>query len=223
MTFATLVEMNFVTGSGVYTLAEVQGEYIPSVMSPRYAHFYAELVAQAKRENPGWKFIQPPSNYYTLEQIDILARTARHIISAHPVAFLTCHVKGILRGWWLPRRNISWFRIFAGGRNITKESNEGWLIFDKNLFNLSERAVLVYLFLVVCNTALLISTIVGIWKLFPRAPLIISAMIFILLFVMIPPSIYMASDRYNLPVIPLMFVCAAFTVEFKKSYISQRK
>jgi len=218
VTFATLTEINFFTGSGTYTLAELQGEYIPSVMSPRYAHFYAELVAQAKRENPGWKFIQPPSNYYTLEQIDILARTARHIISTHPVAFLTCHIKGVLRGWWLPRRNISWFMIFASGmKNITKESKESFLIPGDKLFSLSKRGVVVYLFLIACNIALLLSAIVGIWKLFPRAPLIVLAMIVTFLLVTIPPSIYMASDRYNLPVMPLMFVLASFALEHTES------
>jgi len=196
VTFATLVEMNFVTGSGTYTLAELQGEYIPSVMSPRYAYFFDKLVKQAERENPRWKYIPNPSNYYTLEQMDPLARTARNIIVAHPVAFLTCHIKGVFRGWWLPQRNMTWFKIFAGGmENIT-------------------RRVMVYFLLISCNTVLLISTLAGIWKLFPRAPLIVVVMICTVLFVTIPPSIYMASDRYNLPVMPLIFVLASFAPEF---------
>ncbi|MCX5884575.1 MAG: hypothetical protein NT096_01450 [Proteobacteria bacterium] len=218
VTFATLTEINFFTGSGTYTLAELQGEYLPSVMSPRYAYFFDKLVKQAENENPRWKYRENPSNYYTLEQMDPLAKTAQNIIVAHPVAFLKCYIKGALRAW-LPERNSTWFRMYMGYMMGTVAINQmSRLILGGKLFAVPITFLVAFFSFVLYYGLLITSAVLGAWRLFPRSPMIVLAVVMMLLYMTILPSIYSASDRYILPVMPLLFVLAAFAPEFPEFF-----
>jgi hypothetical protein len=219
LTFATLTEINFFTGSGTYTLAELQGEYLPGVMSPRYAYFFDKLVKQAERENPRWQYRENPSNSYTLEQMDPLVRTARNIIVAHPVAFLKCHIKGALRGW-LPEGNPAWFTMYMGYMTYTVAINQmSRLILGGKLLAVPIKFLVTFFPFVIFYGLLITSAVLGAWRLFHRAPMIVLAIVMTVLFMTILPSIYYAgSDRYKLPVMPLMFVLAAFAPEFPEFF-----
>jgi hypothetical protein len=211
--FSTLIASNIASGSATYTLAELHGEDI-RYMSPRYKYFFDEVVAQAMRENPGWVYVHDPSNYFPLEKLDVLERAAWNIIAAHPGAFLKCHLKGALREW-LPERNKSWFMVFTGNLNSGGTFSQlKALILSGRFLDLPKRATATYLFFIAFHIVLLISTVEGTWRLFLQFTLLTFAIVLMILYVMILPGIFPASDRYNLPVMPLMFVLTAFAPEF---------
>lgn len=210
MIFATLVKANFISGSGTYTLAALQGENLPSVMSPRYEHFFHQLVKIAEDENPGWKFKERTSNYYTLEELDILSRTAWNIVLRHPFTFLKCHLRGFLL-IWLPAKNTAWYVMANIKIKDISPIQILHIIFQHKWSALEKRFLVAFFAYMICFLLLTTCAVRGAWKLLHHSPLITIMMIITILYMMILPSIYPGNDRYYLPSMPLLFSMIAFS------------
>jgi hypothetical protein len=213
-------EDNLAHVSAVSTLAEVRGERV-APWSPRWEELYDEIiVSTALRYDWQVKDQAEISARERDERLLQLESTAREIVSAHPVSFVTVHTRAVL--WsYVPQEHRFWYTRLTGelwtdlpaegdalGRAL-REIRSGAvgrgirILYEERIQALPPLALALWLSWAIGYAAAGGLALLGVWRLRPRIlSLFIAATIFYVTFVPGPIS----GTRFRLPVTPLILL-----------------
>jgi 4-amino-4-deoxy-L-arabinose transferase-like glycosyltransferase len=207
--------------SAVATILEVEGETV-APWTPRWEEVYLNQIAAVAEDRYGWLATEQALSDAVQHRHE-MAAVARGIISAHPEAFLTSHLKGVLRSF-VPHFHRQWYAYLADEPWPENESLQGilaqagrqagrgdWsaaldLIGDwwGRLPALAQRLWLASVVLHVLAYGLLIA---GMWVLRTRPVILLGLGLALLYLVFLPGPI--AYVRFWMPGVPLAVVVMA--------------
>lgn len=204
---STAFENNLARVSAPATLAEARGENV-APWTLRWEALFLEVVEIAARNNPALFATQ--INDMTPRQIDRvqieLAKASRAIIIAHPIAFITSHAKGTLRGL-LPREEYRfWFQRLSGqtwesampSGMVNLVRNGGWRV-------VPPLALILFVIFLMIYALGFVTVLAGIWHLSRYDKTVAVTMAAVIAYMIILPG-PIAYERFQVPVMPLVFV-----------------
>lgn len=201
---STAFENNLARVSAPATLAAARGQEV-APWTPQWEALFLEIVAMAAQKNP--PLFATPVNTLSPQQINetqrLLATTAQEILAAYPLAFVTSHAQGAVRGL-LPQEYRYWFQQMSG-QTWESQMPAGIAAALLNGDNLPLLALTLFgVFGAVYALGYLLAFI-GVWRLQHTHRLSAALMAsFILYMVALPGPI--AYERFYIPVMPLMIV-----------------
>jgi len=206
---STVFENNLARVSAPATLAELRRENV-APWTPRWEELFLEVVDAAAVKNP--VLFAAPMDELTPRQIDQVqietARVARDIITRHPAAFVTSHVRGAFRGL-LPQGHRFWFAQLSGQTwDSVMPNGMMTLLLSRRWRDTPPLALALFTVFVLIYALGLAVTLRGAWRLCHSDPVIASAMLLFIGYMIILPG-PIAYERFQVPIMPLVLVLTA--------------
>ncbi len=215
---SNVFENNLARVSAPATLAESRGENV-APWTPRWEELFDEVLAGAARRNPTL-FAVPTDRMtpYQLDQVQVnLSQEARRIIARYPMAFVTSHVKGAVRGL-APQDPRFWFEALSGqtwGSVMPEGIARAFL--DGRWRSLPRLAIGLFAFFAATYLIAYAAALVGLWRLLKVHPVMAWATGLAIGYMLLLPG-PIAYERFRLPVMPL--ICALMACALMRGRIS---